>query len=208
MDAMLRAKSRSGSKEMRARLGAARQLRASASALLEFVHGDAPLSGLLNFAHARPERALFVVGGPTATFTRRQVRTAQREVRRGVAALILRDGPGNLWKLPPSSQARFVCSQGDLLGYGPQLVVVRPEHVALTLAAAAILVDALPWLRFCPLCGKLFFKVSRQSGCTPSHVDTMRARRRPRKHAEERRGRPQQDFSGWAVAQYTAWLRL
>ena len=85
---------------------------------------------------------------------------------------------------------------------------VQPDYGRLVLAAGAVLRRSLPWLRFCALCGHLFFKVKRQITCSPLCYSVLQARKRPdRRPKGDTRGRKPRNYSTANEVEHTSWLR-
>ena len=65
-----------------------------------------------------------------------------------------------------------------LLTFLGSVIAVEPDYWRLVLSALAVLGDALPWFRFCKVCGRIFFRVKRQNSCSPRCSIVLQGRRR------------------------------
>ena len=74
-------------------------------------------------------------------------------------------------------------------------------------ALVDVLSESFRWLRFCPLCGRLFFKIKRQSHCSRMCYGRSTVRRRERK-GNDARGRPRVAFESQLEAMHNAWIHL
>ncbi|MBI4240240.1 MAG: hypothetical protein HY613_00865 [Candidatus Rokubacteria bacterium] len=140
------------------------------------------------------------------------LRQAQAEIRKGLARLVLlyRDEtlPGAAWWMLPRAVIvkRYDRLRADAMVWR---TAVEPRHMHVVLQAGEVLADAVPWIRFCELCGRAFFKVKRQRLCgRPRCKAVFHGRKRVRKGADwsERRGRPRRNYAAEMVAAHTAWL--
>jgi len=139
-------------------------------------------------------------------------RRVQADIRDAIARLVLQyrvgDGPGRrLWGTDwISIRVGLYRARADSIVGS---IDVQPDYGRLVLAAAAVLRRSLPWLRFCALCGRLFFKVKRQITCSPLCYSVLQARKRPdrRPKGDTRRGRKQRNYATANEDEHTAWLR-
>jgi hypothetical protein len=131
-------------------------------------------------------------------------------IRDGIATLVLQYGDmrgpaGRLWGTD-WVRLRVVTYRGRVDSV-TGVSEVEPEYGRMVLAGAAILARSLPWLRFCELCGRVFFKVKRQITCSRTCSSVLQARNRPdRRRKGDTRGRKRTDYATAIEAQHTAWL--
>jgi hypothetical protein len=204
-----------------------RNVRPAAVALVEFAYESlTPMEPSTLERVAQWQTALFsypVLGwslrmpppGPhSVSYSNEQIRFVQREIRAALVWLVLapdRDTPvgGLCWKQPPAQVAvNFFHSSVDQ----PRVEVwVTPPQLQFVFAAGAVLAAALPWLRFCELCGRLFFKVKRQRVCGSRCKVAFQSRERSAHHRKgdetERRGRKRKDYARLIAPEHAAWIR-
>lgn len=90
-------------------------------------------------------------------------------------------------------------------------VEVKPRYMHLILASGEVLRAAMPWIRFCEVCLRLFFKVKRQRFCGRQRCKQVfhgRNRHERKTDSAERRGRPRINYAAPTLIEYEAWLRM
>lgn len=202
-----------------------RAVKSAATALLDFVHQ--PLT-LTPRSRARIKRQLTEISPygemswlswlPSSTaenlrISDRDLRLAHAETRNAFARLVLAyrpetslPPPATAWWQPPECTVSVGLARvrADAIGGTRE---VKPRHMEVVFSAVAVLQMAVLWLRFCELCGRLFFKVRKQQYCSRGHAIVGRGRARSRKGDQsERRGRPRYDYAIPVMAEYAAWL--
>jgi len=89
---------------------------------------------------------------------------------------------------------------------GPVLEL-KPEYWRVVLKGLVVLGTAQPWLRFCALCGRIFFRVKRQITCSPRCSTVLQGRRRAAaKSKGSQRGRKRYRFEQGIEATHNEWL--
>jgi hypothetical protein len=200
----------------------ARRVSAPAVALLTFAYTEPPLRSsavqALAVVRTYPPRGLErATPGQFKTTSERGLAQVQEQVRRALAGLILKptvedpDNPRGYWKTPQPFTATMHCYRSSPYGLGPDFESMRPPWMADVLRAATVLLDAIPWLRYCALCGRLFFKVKRQRVCGRRCGVVSQSRERWRREKKgdpsEHRGRPRTDYAGPIGAAHQGWIR-
>src|SRR5262249_24233414 len=113
--------------------------------------------------------------------------------------------------LPPFTATMHLARSGPY-GLGPDPRTVRPSWMADVLRAATVLLDAMPWLRYCGLCGRLFFQVKSQRVCSRRCSVVVQSRRRwtraKKGRPAERRGRPRTDYASVVAAAHQRWMHV
>ena len=194
-----------------------RAVRPAAIALLRFVYRDVvrasdaedaerDLRALFKYERhsyvffARLERRIFIRAD------RRQflvwLRSTQSNLRNVVAHAVLSDGHqmGHI-----RFEAHVMYRQlpgGSIDSWG----AITPEPRRFALTGLAILLAAQEWVRFCPTCGRLFFKDKRRLCCQPRCYKVFQGRQRPLK-ANDGRGRKRLKMEAQLEATHTAWLQ-
>lgn len=196
----------------------ARAVTQPAAEILDFIYADKPKSDRLSSVRGYRPRGGLRIGAATeirGRRTRLDAARVQRELRRGIAELVLapgiehaRDplpfGPRGEWRLPRIGDVDLLCVRSSAWGLGPDVVTVDYLWKIDALLGASVLLDALPWLRFCKLCGRLFFKIKRQEFCRREHGNIAAHR----SAGESDRGRPRESFEAENVERHNAWLRF
>lgn len=154
----------------------------ASSALLDFLYDDAVGDRRWNpklasvYTYSNPDR-----GGARLRFVPvplkpDDLQDAQRRLRAALAGLVLKfdlETQGASWDMPEAISLRFSVAHGSWWGLGPdptsKVGAIHPECARLVYPALMVLVDSLPWLRFCPVCHRLFFKVKRKAFCSDEH---------------------------------------
>ena len=199
-------------------------VREAANAVLRLVYQQVPSSGpmpkplakdivrIISHANTPHHHGRLYIPLEMAHFSLPHVRRVQRITQTVLAGLWLQYDPqaeGDLiWNSLPF-RARFTYVRtGSYLLY--DIINVQPQWQRLMIAVCAVLKDATAWLRFCELCGRMFFKVKRQILCSnPRCKAVYHARRRLRKGADdERRGRPRIDFAAETETIHNRWIRV
>lgn len=139
----------------------------------------------------------------------RALRRAQGELRTALARLVLRHREGTLpgagyWRLPRSGIVKRFYRVADWMQWS---MGVMPRYMEVVFAAADVLSEAVPWIRFCQLCGRAFFKVKGQRYCTTRCKAVLHARvKGEKKKKGGGGGRPRVDYAAEVVTIHTAWL--
>jgi hypothetical protein len=202
----------------------ARAVRAPASALLSFAYSRSPfapgMAAALAAVRAYNPRSVagFPMPSTRVVSPRQDLPELQRTIQRMIGAVILRppgddaENPSTAWTLPVSFAATVWCARSSAYGLGPELKDVEPRWVADAIRACSVLLDAIPWLRFCALCGRVFFKVKQQRVCSLRCRRVRQSRERwsrsRKTHPLERRGRPRTPYRESFDGAHTAWLRM
>jgi hypothetical protein len=138
------------------------------------------------------------------------IRLAQRAIRGAIGRLILGfsedDGPAAFqWQLSQIRvRIRYYRRDDGLLA----MAEVEPEYLRLVERSMAVLAQAWPWLRFCPLCGRLYFKIKSQVYCSGACGAVAQARDwRSRGGKRTRPGRPRTRGPEDAEKAHSSWLR-
>lgn len=142
-----------------------------------------------------------------------EVHQVQEVARESLGKLILAYPPedaelsfSRCWRLPPfEARLRYMRAGSYLLH---DIEQIKPRWMKYAVAIGAVLTDAMPWFRFCALCGRLFFKVKRQGVCSLTCKSPYQARRRYTRKGDagETRGRPKKNYAGPVEAVHTQWL--
>jgi predicted nucleic acid-binding Zn ribbon protein len=196
---------------------------------------SSPATNLLAFAYAKPpltrngNKAFAVVrayaprGLERATPAQFQTTSEgrllqlQEQVRHMFASLILRptvNDPVNPdgYSKNLSFTAKMHFARKGPYGLGPDFTTMRPAWAADVLRAATVLLDAMPWLRYCDVCGALFFKVKRRQVCSRRCGVVRQSRRRWKRLKKgdetERRGRPRTPFSDPIETAHEEWIGI
>jgi hypothetical protein len=141
-----------------------------------------------------------------------EVWKVQRRLQSAVGRLVLSWSPGagmmaTFWQIGSLSiKQRFYRTKKDSI---VTLAEVKPDWLRLVSIATAILGEALPQLRECTLCQRLFFRIKRQVCCCPPHAWVLQARTRG---ALSRKGGPQgrkrKDYGQKVRKQHEAWRKI
>jgi hypothetical protein len=216
-----------GRKEYRFVQMVATSVEESARALLAFAYADSPrvtaaralLETVLRYAPRRG--ALSLYASPKLALRASEVAEVQGYARKAIARLILswRDHDMQRWDLPKVTLRPTVIRVGAW-GLGPEVVsergaVDRPARLA-AWKVADVLSDAMPWLRHCRVCGRLFYRVKAKAFCGPEHarvffareqrkVDREADRRAGRKAGKLRRGAKPIAYEETIIRQHRAW---
>jgi hypothetical protein len=183
------------------------------------------------FTYFHPARGVGsrVALAPPTSFSANELRQAQIWVRMMIAQLLLAyypNGTSRGWQppedegahrflpLPKINRAVFTVARVGLFAVGPEITgdrgMLSPPWMRLVIPASAVLVDAQPWLRFCALCGRVFFKVKRKRLCAPDHAKVFFARQArengSRRASGPRRGRKRTEYEEQVIAQHQTWL--
>ncbi|MFQ5932971.1 MAG: hypothetical protein ACE5MM_11240 [Nitrospiraceae bacterium] len=218
-------------REKRARVDArldrviANRVASPTRALLDFLYADLEehsvqdisksLKQIFDYSSVRGLGARFKVN--PISWSAKDLRRAQAALHRGVAQLVLldEDETGH-WRLPKIEMVLDAVRSGySLWALGPEVTsnpdALTPRWMRIVYPASLVLVDAMPWLRFCKLCGRLFFQVKVQKFCSEEHSKISYGRQRKRKtkrdpHGRPQRGRPLKDYTSEIESTHTAWL--
>lgn len=87
------------------------------------------------------------------------------------------------------------------------LAALRPRWMRYAFSVGYVLGDATTWLRFCALCGHLFFRVKRQRWCSRRCANVAYSRSRA-KDPKAKRGPPQTSFEAPYVKAHNEWLQI
>lgn len=87
------------------------------------------------------------------------------------------------------------------------LAALRPPWIRYAFSVGYVLGDATPWLRFCALCGHLFFRVKRQRWCSRGCASVAYSRRQA-KDPGAPRGPRRTPFEAPHVEAHNEWLRI
>ena len=87
------------------------------------------------------------------------------------------------------------------------LADLRPRWMRYAFSVGYVLGDATPWLRFCALCGHLFFRVKRQRWCSRGCASVAYSRSQA-KNLGPRRGPPQTPREAPNIKAHNKWLRI
>lgn len=208
------------------------QVAEAADAILSWIYTDPPkrkeVDQLGPVWSYRP-RSGWIGGEPKKSLRDADLREAQREVRAVVAVTVL-DAEiqdvkhGARVRRLPQFTARMAVARRDLelakyfgggFGLGPEIISedIKPTCMAVVLPAVAVLMDALPWIRACDLCGRLFFMIRNQRFCSRAHakVAGQRAIRERAGHKDRDRDRPRGvrpvDYSASITAKHLEWVQ-
>lgn len=193
----------------------ARHVAATATALLELAYCDRLarqeadvdrwVKTLLAYRSPRGTRMDAPHLFASTRLTSRDLALLHGELRRMLAHLVLGydDEPGGRWWYGPECRESMVyVRQGPSVLF--DLGQLDPVWVRAAVNAGGVLGDAMPWIRSCKLCGKLFFKVGAQLTCSREHTKVLGAR----KEGRSTLGRPRQDYSSAIVATHNRWIEL
>lgn len=114
-------------------------------------------------------------------------------------------GPWGRWRSPEARVSiRYARVREDAL---VTITRVEPPYVGLLFAAGEVLSDAVAWLRYCVVCGRLFVRVRQKAVCSQKCRSIRDGRGRSRKgDSTEHRGRPRQDYMTPVWDDHAAWL--
>ena len=136
----------------------------------------------------------------------------QEHLRSAIGRLVLdwstraRDIRRPWWAPKLSVQGTYLRRSNDLL---LQFAIVKPDWLRLVYVGLGILGEALPSLRNCALCGRMFFKIKQQACCSLSHASVVRARTRTAKMAQGcPQGRKKTDYRQGVQEQHNEWRVL
>ena len=210
------------------------QVAEAADATLSWIYTDPPKgkAGIAQLGPVwryRPRSGMWMAIEAPKSLRDAAVREAQREVRAVVAVTVL-DAEiqdvkhGARIRRLPQFTARMTVARRDLglakhfgggFGLGPEIFSedIRPTSMAVVLPAVAVLMDALPWIRACDLCGRLFFMIRNQRFCSRAHANVagQRAIRERAGHKDRDRARPRGvrpvDYSALITAKHLEWVQ-
>ncbi len=149
------------------------------------------------------------------------LRKGQRELRDALAWLVLRV----YWDIPrlcipwPAPTTRIETTYMPVsVGFILKQQKRTPSYLNIVSSALDTLSLGVSWIRFCELCGRMFFKVKRQRLCASRRCkDVFHARQRSEKldgtrrrkfDVSVRRGRPRKDYAAEMQAMHSEWLRM
>lgn len=205
----------------------ARVVREPARALIDFAYRDltddtdpaavlASLKPAIDYQdRSSVDRAIAVM--PDKPLGLDDLRLAQQDLRQGIVRLILAPAVGidtASWTYPLTRAAIWI-GRGGAHTLGPALVDVDPPHAALVARLGRVLAGALPWLRCCDGCGRVFMMLRNQKFCEPKHARFYAARAKRLKsrrgaagkiRARSKRGAPATYPEHAIEEQHVAWI--
>ncbi len=141
------------------------------------------------------------------------VRRVQAVAQEWLARLVLSYDPDDAelgfsvqWQLP-RFEAHMMYLRVGIYALN-DLENVQPRWMRHALAVADVLTDAVPWLRFCDLCARLFFKAKQKRWCSRGCASVAHSRSLAKGEKWERRGPPRVPREAPNVAAYNAWLGM
>ncbi|MBI3455492.1 MAG: hypothetical protein HY002_06875 [Candidatus Rokubacteria bacterium] len=162
-------------------------------------------------AHPGVLTRLVLPTSPKPTRLRKEeLAVLQRDLRTALARLVIGyDADGVDLSAWETGEIRVVLAH---VRDGPavlsDITAVSPRWGRELLGLLAVLESSTPWLRYCALCGRLFFKVKRKLLCSRTCAVVYQARRgRAGRRPGERRGRRQTDLAEPVAAEHNAWIR-
>jgi hypothetical protein len=206
-----------------------RGVRRPAAALLSFAYRDLVGEGvqgaveeLAGVFEYRGNRSPFFRLYKRPRISTIEMTMIQSDVRNALARLFLRypiwmeqegtrrlERQDGLWLVGPGELKVAYWRPGEGAGLGLRFMVeITPAHLQVVLLAMFVLTDASSWLRFCEVCGRIFFKVKRQLGCSRRCSIVLQGRRRVSEESERSsRGRKRQAFEAAIESIHIEWIK-
>jgi hypothetical protein len=204
-----------------------RGVRQPAVALLSFAYRELVDEGVQAAKGELAEVCEYKGGSPSFHKYKRQrispieMKMIQSDVRSALARLFLRypiwveqlgkrelERQDGLWLVGGELKAAYWRGGGGA-GLGLRFMVeITPAHLRVVLLAMNVLTDAFLWLRFCEVCGRIFFKVKSKLGCRPKCSIVRQGRRRiPEEGKRSNRGRKREAFEAPIEKVHADWIR-
>lgn len=216
MDRLL-ARSKENSRELQQ---IARRLSGPARALLDFVYLDLKanrrvpseakrsLTAALEYSPLGWRR--LVLPPKSKVLSASEIQKVQQAAQEWLARLVLNydaeEGWSVEWRLPKFEAHMVYLRVGIYALY--DLSGLEPQWMRHALTVGDVLSDAVSWLRFCDLCGRLFFKVKRKRWCSHGCGSVYHSRRQAKGSEFERRGPQPKAREAPYVAAHSNWLRM
>ena len=177
---------------------------------------------ILEYEYRARGRVPLLVSDLDTPLSHSELCRAQQQLRLALATLVIsvdaNTTPFNaLYWRPPSTtvERTYFAIRVDSIA---NVRKTTPTYLRLPNAIAEVLGDAAPWIRFCELCGRLFFKVKRQQVCSRRCKHIFHARQRSHRQSDliaekdgndvERRGRPRKNYGEPIEEAHNDWLEM
>ncbi len=123
--------------------------------------------------YERRDNVVWIVDAPWSPMESQQLAELQREIKAGVAALLLDaadNSPKRVWTLPGTRSAKLRRSGRGFFEWTWE----ADESSAILLGVAELIYDCGDHIRACKQCAHPFLAVKRQEYCTPEHGQLAR----------------------------------